>query len=218
MTKLEQLLSFFRKQLSSKSIELSLQALQQMQISQDPYHDLTHIERMLADLESFLTTSPEAKQINPEVLVLSISWHDTWKSGRLAKNAVELLHHQWLDGLGSAALFDQASHQIKLPKELKEQVSYAIRKHAQFQFLPVATEDAHLLRDLDDLDLWSIERLRRGESLYPFAAAWRIKLFKHTIEKQFLHTAWARQQKQKRHAAFSTQIDDLLSRRSRSLS
>lgn len=200
----------FRQHLTSPSMKLMEQGYGMMKVSKDPYHDHTHVDRMLADLQRFLDHKKEQNKVNPEVLLLSTAWHDSWKSGRVAGNEIELLYHQFMDGLGSVALFEAAAKKQGLEKDLTQQVSYAIRKHAHFQFLPVQTEEAKLLRDLDDLDLWSVERFDLGKNLFIFETPWKVKFFLRTLEKQVFHTDWAHQERHKRKDSLYETIKKLL--------
>jgi hypothetical protein len=200
----------FQQHLSPSSMSLVQKGYEMMKVSKDPYHDHTHIDRMLADLKRFLDLEKGQKKVNPEVLLLSTAWHDSWKSGRVAGNEIELLYHQFMDGLGSVALFEDAAKKQGLASDLIQQVSYAIRKHAHFQFTPIQTEEAKLLRDLDDLDLWSVERLNLGKDLFIFAKPWKVKFFLRTLESQVFHTDWAHQERQKRKDPLYESIKKLL--------
>ncbi len=203
-------LDSLRQYLSDPVLQLSTRGLEVMSKSKDPYHDVTHAERMLQDF-SFMLKKDEhlLSMINPEVVVLSICWHDSWKAGRLARNNLELLYHQFWDGLGSVRIFERAAKTAHLKAELRSEVSYSIRKHAHFQFLPIRTLEAKILRDLDDLDLWSQERISRGKGIFAFASAWRVKIFRRTILNQKLNTDWAYAEREKRSLSFLEYFDAL---------
>lgn len=178
-------------------------AIDRMSASKDPYHDWTHTQRMLQDFEFLLKEEPNLKKtISPEVVILSICWHDTWKAGRIGKNSLQLLYHQLMDGLGSALLFRNVSQGSELNEDVRNQVFYAIRKHAQFQLLPTKTKEAHILRDLDDLELLSHERWSRGKHIFALASGWRSQLFRRELLKQKLSTDWAVKQKLRRLPRF----------------
>lgn len=177
--------------------------MERMRLSKDPYHDWTHSERMLQDFAFLLKEQPELEQkISPEVVILSICWHDTWKAQRLASNSLQLLYHQFMDGMGSAQLFLRESAGKGLDESVRAAVFYAIRKHAQFQLFPTRTFEAKILRDLDDLELVSHARWSRGKHIFALAAAWRSQLFRHEVLKQKLSTEWAVKQKQQRLPSF----------------
>lgn len=139
-----------------------------------------------------------------------MSWHDVWKSQRLAKNSLVLLHHQWMDGLGSVQLFKEAAKVAKLSSELTAQVSYAIRKHAQFQFTPVKTLEAQVLRDLDNLDLFSPERLKLGKDFFVFGSKMKTKFFLSVLDRQRFHTQWAEKLRHERHPSLKDAVAKLL--------
>lgn len=197
--------------LSVKSKQLCDQAFELMAVSKDPYHDQTHVDRMLKDFSFLLQTEKSvAVKLNPEVVILSICWHDSWKAGRVGKSTLQLLFHQLWDGLGSKSLFDKAAQKVKLDEQLRRDVGYAIRKHAHFQFLPITTLEAKILRDLDDLDLWSEERFERGKGIFAFASEWRVKIFRRTIIQQKLTTDWAIREREKRSRQFLDVLDRFL--------
>jgi len=197
------------KYLSPQGKILADQALERMKVSKDPYHDWTHAQRMLQDFEYLLKEEPSLKEkITPEVVILSICWHDTWKAGRLGTNTVQLLYHQFMDGLGSAFIFKDAAAKSELSSPIADQVFYAIRKHAQFQFFPIRTLEANILRDLDDLELVSHDRWSRGKHIFALAARWRSQLFRREVLRQKLSTEWAVKQKQERLKTFIETLNE----------
>jgi hypothetical protein len=200
----------FRPFLSPSGLRLAQAALQRMAESKDPYHDLHHIGRMLKDLRGLSKAKIENLEVHPEIMVLSILWHDTWKAQRIANNVLDLIHHQLMDGLGSAALFATESKLAGLTDQIRQAVTYSIRKHAQFQFRPVVGLEAQLLRDLDDLDLLSIERLEKGKIQYPFSSPWRLKIFRKAMEYKQFHTDWAKEEQTKRQHIFFEKLNHLI--------
>lgn len=184
-------------------------AIERMKTSKDPYHDLTHAQRMLQDFEFLLKEDHNLKKsINPEVVILSICWHDTWKAGRIGKNVIQLIYHQLMDGLGSSLLFRYASQGSDLNEIVRKQVFYAIRKHAQFQLFPTITKEADILRDLDDLELLSHDRWSRGKHIFALAAGWRSQLFRREVLRQKLSTDWAVHQKERRLPLFLATLNE----------
>lgn len=197
--------------LSPPGKSLAERAIERMKSSKDPYHDWTHPERMLKDFEFLLKEEPALKVlINPEVVILSICWHDTWKAGRLAQNLIQFTYHQLLDGYGSAVLFREHSQKTDLNQHVRDQVFYAIRKHAQFQLFSVKTKEAEILRDLDDLELLSDERWHRGKHIFALAARWRAQVFRKALPLQQLSTSWAAAQKKRRLPSFLKILDEHL--------
>ncbi len=128
-----------------------------MSQSPDPIHDHHHIGRLLKHLEKFLKKHPD--EINFSVLLPAICWHDVWKGRRQSLNPFKLFYYQIYEGLGSLWIFYEKNSQ-HLSKELLGNIGYAIRKHSQFQFFPLKTTEAKILRDIDDLDILSAKRLR----------------------------------------------------------
>ncbi|MDH5532989.1 MAG: hypothetical protein OEX81_01005 [Candidatus Pacebacteria bacterium] len=145
--------------ISKKTLMLCRVGEQKMADSIDQLHDNHHIGRLLSNLESFLKDNRNHKKINFEILLLSIIWHDTWKAKKQSLNPFKLLFHQIYEGFGSVIIFSKHSVGL-LPKSIIVEVNYAIRKHAQFQFFPLNSIEAKILKDLDDLDLFHVRRLR----------------------------------------------------------
>lgn len=142
--------------LSPKILKLCTEGERLMSQSPDPIHDHHHIGRILRQLDRFLKS--HTKRPDFEILLPAICWHDVWKGKRQSLNPVKLFYHQLYEGIGSWRIFQK--HRANLPAGLAAQIGYAIRKHSQFQFFPLKTFEAKILRDLDDLDIVSAKRLR----------------------------------------------------------
>lgn len=132
-----------------------------MRRSVDPIHDERHIFRILHDLNRFFRENAQIdrSKIDLETLLLSICWHDVWKSRRFPTNPASLLLDQILEGLGSARVFTTRAKEVRLETGLVRSVVYSIRKHSRFQILPIKTLEAKILKDLDNLEEWSLVKL-----------------------------------------------------------
>lgn len=165
---LEKLLSQHQIKLSRQIFSLCHEGIEIMRKSIDPAHDETHIERNFSNLDSFLMGEKkiDKSKIDFETLLLSICWHDVWKSTRTPTNIISLFFYQFKDGLESMKMFAKRAKEVGLPERLIRNVSYSIRKHGDFQFLPLTTQEAQILKDIDTLDSWSLEKLRGLEKIY----------------------------------------------------
>jgi hypothetical protein len=129
--------------------------------SDDPFHDVSHIARLLRDLHNWLQHQPNLRhKVDWSVLLTAICWHDTWKAQHFAFSPLSAVWAQWYEGIGSAHLFKQHANNVRLDAQFQHQVMYAIRKHSMIQFTQHETLESQLLWDLDALDLWSDHRSR----------------------------------------------------------
>lgn len=143
--------------LSKKIIAICKTGEKLMAQSPDPIHDHHHIGRLLKHLEIFLKQHQE--KIDYSILLPAICWHDVWKGRRQSLNPIKLFYYQIYEGIGSLKIFYH-HNQHHLPSATLKKIGYAIRKHSQFQFFPLKTIEAKILRDIDDLDILSAKRLK----------------------------------------------------------
>ena len=138
------------------------EGLKLMSQSLDPLHNLAHIERILDNLDRFINESREVKwkKVNFDVLLLAICWHDIWKSQRLATSGKKLVYYHLAEGLGSMRFFSRNSHSWNISPQTVKKAKLAIRKHSALQFLPTRNLEAKILKDMDKLEEWSIDRIR----------------------------------------------------------
>ncbi|MFH1404528.1 MAG: hypothetical protein ABIH21_00320 [Patescibacteria group bacterium] len=130
-----------------------------MSQSKDDTHDEQHVERILGHLSYFLTKNPDQKQqLDFEILLLAICWHDTWKSTRNPNTLMTFLFDNYWDGYGSYFTFLKESKNSGVNPKTRKRVAYAIRKHGFAEPFPRRTNEAKLLKDIDVLEKWNIER------------------------------------------------------------
>lgn len=148
-------------------VSLCIEGLKLMKKSVDPLHKEDHIERILDSLNSLLKYNFAIKKnINFEVLIPAICWHDTWRSKKFRTKKSTFLYATFYDGLGSAKLFRKKAKKLLIDKKMIRQIAYTIRKHSAVQLLPHRSTSARILKELDLLDEWSIERLKIVEKTY----------------------------------------------------
>jgi len=157
---LETFLSKNQISLPQKTHALCKEAIQTMKKSRDLLHKDNHIFRLLDSLDKLLEKDQklDKSQIDIEVLLLSICWHDAWRAKRVPRNYFLMFFDDLFEGIGSMFMFAKSAKEANLSKNLANQVKYAIRKHSRFQILPIKTTEAKILSDVDYLDLFSMER------------------------------------------------------------
>lgn len=154
--------------LSGSVFSLCMKGTEIMKKSIDPIHDVNHAVRILDDLNRFLREERRIKksEIDFEVLLLAICWHDAWKSQRFPKDIASMLFDEAWDGLGSMRMFAKAARKEGLSGQLVRSVKYSIRTHAHFQILTRKTKESQILKDLDVLEEWSLRKLKSLEEIY----------------------------------------------------
>jgi hypothetical protein len=143
---------------SSQKIKILLdKAVEFMTNTRDASHGMDHINRLLQETNRFFKSTENKFEVDREVLLLALYWHDVWKS-QIKPNWGNYLFLQLYDGLGSMLMFKKYARMVSLPPEMIRSVSYAIRKHSTFQGLPRKSMEAKLLWDMDTLDIWNSQR------------------------------------------------------------
>ena len=127
--------------------------------SKDPGHGLDHISNLLEETDRFFKFTGTKFKIDHDILLLSLYWHDVWKS-QIKPNWRNYLFLQLYEGLGSMFMFRTYARSVDLAPEMIRSVSYAIRKHSAVQGLRAKTLEAQLLWDVDTLDIWNTKRTR----------------------------------------------------------
>jgi hypothetical protein len=130
-----------------------------MTITKDPGHGIDHVNNLLRDVNRFFKSMGNTFDIDKEVLLLALYWHDVWKSQNKPTMS-NFLFHQLYEGLGSMFMFKRYAGVVDLSPGITRRVSYAIRKHSAVQIRPASTLEARLLWDVDTLDLWNFQRIQ----------------------------------------------------------
>jgi len=134
-------------------------AVEFMTHTKDPSHGIDHLDNMLKHADRFFRSVGNRFTIDKEVLLLSLYWHDVWKSQNKPTMA-NYFFQQLYEGWGSMLMFKKRAKVVGLSSDITRAVSYAIRKHSAIQFRPVRTLEAQLLWDIDTLDLWNSKRTK----------------------------------------------------------
>lgn len=135
------------------------QAVEFMRNTKDPSHGMDHLNHLFKDADRFFKSMGDRFNINKEVLLLAVYWHDVWKSQH-TPTAWNYLFHQLYEGWGSMFMFKRYAKCVGLSTGMTRAVSYAIRKHSAMQLHPAKTLEAQLLWDIDTLDLWNSRRTK----------------------------------------------------------
>lgn len=208
--------------ITKDALALCDQGIELMEKSIDGLHDHNHVLRIVQNLNDFLANTQELKKedINFNVLLPAICWHDSWKSMRFPKNLFHLAYHMYMDGIGSSKLFKKATKNKQIPKKMKKEIAYAIKKHAMLQFRKPKTIEAKLLKDMDKLDEWALERLKEVEKkmlkdLHLNKKTIRLAIFYFkrkmlkTKESKF-HFEWSKKEFQKRKQIYIDYVSEYI--------
>ncbi len=145
------------------------QGIDLMDRSIDPHHDATHIARLLDSLDEFMRTDEfqrMADRINVKVIFMAILWHDCWRAHKETERCVPLFWLTMYEGIGASRYFAKAAKLAEVEPAFGEAVTYAIRKHSLFQFWPIKTLEAKILKVVDALDMYSLDRTYLLEKKY----------------------------------------------------
>lgn len=148
--------------LSPKLRRLCLRGIKKMGKSINIGHGQAHVYGMLDDLHKLLRDKKKdlTKKIDFDILLPAICWHDVWKTKRkIGSNLITILTNLLWDGFGSMFAFGKATKKLRINSRKRKLIMYAIRKHADVQVFSLKTLEAKILRDLDELDVFSRKRL-----------------------------------------------------------
>ena len=211
-------LSHRKLRISRPAYDSCLEAISRMTVSTDPFHDETHVFSILDSLDKFFDESREinCSQIDYEVLLQAVCWHDIWKSTKIQKSRRRVFFDNAADGLGSMRIFGRYARSVSLNPDTARKIKYAIRKHSSLQFLKRRTPESRLLYEMDTLEIWSIERLTKAIGYFGGLENISPKLFKigkfyfdHWMAKKTgskLHFEWSRQEFLNRKNRFFSDI------------
>src|SRR3989344_2563029 len=107
-------LSHRKLRISRPAYDSCLEAISRMTVSTDPFHDETHVFSILDSLDKFFDESREinCSQIDYEVLLQAVCWHDIWKSTKIQKSRRRVFFDNAADGLGSMRIFGRYARSV----------------------------------------------------------------------------------------------------------
>ena len=155
---------------SDQAIRLCETAIDIIRRSRLPLYDERHVFAVFDNLDRFLNEGNQVKknEIDFDVLLLAICWHDIWKSKKFPLHLSQWLPFYFFEGIGSMRIFKRAARAVGFEEKTTKAVTYAIRKHPGFQILPLKTLEAKILKDMDGLEEWSLARLKPLKEDYLF--------------------------------------------------
>lgn len=161
--------------------DIAFDGLKIMNQSKDPTHDTNHVIRMLRDLPTLLK-SIDSKNVNLNLLVCAITWHDTWKAKTKRSDVLSLFLADFLEGPMSFLMVKENLKGYNLNSHDIDLIAYMIRKHAYLQIFRSKTIEAQILKDLDVLDAFSELRAREFSRSHP---ALRSKFIRKRLLKYY---------------------------------
>lgn len=180
-----------KNKLSLNPIVLKLcgRAMEMMKKSRDVLHDINHIQRMVDFLDGFINSNENQKfssQIDFDVLLSSIAWHDTWKYRKHPIRWYLLNFNNW-EEKGASRWFEKAARQLSLDSQYMSRIAHELRNHGDETVVRPhkGSLEGKLLWDLDTLDIASLERLEAGRKRYlEELKPTRFKLFLFELAKK----------------------------------
>jgi hypothetical protein len=140
-----------------------------MSQSVDGFHDDKHVFGMLKILDEYLKKYDNIQELNFDVLVTSVCWHDVWKAKRKPTNFIQIIYHFLYEGEGSRKIFFKAAKEKQISGDTCDQIAYAIRMHNYYGralFSKRKTEESKILSDVDTIDGLTKEHFQRVTKSY----------------------------------------------------
>lgn len=209
-------------QLPNEILKACEDAFEIMRNSSDQAHNEAHIQRVFLNLGKFLKEQKDINrsEIDFEVLIPGIAWHDVWRTKKIPENVIRLLRDQIFDGIGSRNVFDKYAkkHLTAFPKV--EEIKYVIQKHTHPLIFQPKTTEAWIMKDMDILEEWSIDRLEILEKFIlsekvPSPLKVRVGYFyfkyfmKNKTDKTF-HFEWSKKEFARRKPAVINHVNNLI--------
>ena len=204
-------------------LEFCQEGIGMMKKSIDPFHDEGHVFRILDNLDVFLGENDEVNkgEIDFEELLISICWHDAWKSRQFPRHWWSAVYQIFWEGIGSMRLFTREAKKSNIEKTLIESIRYNIRKHSRFQFWPTKDLEAKIMKDADNLDFWSLERMeiaareiaKNGWISRPLIQTARLFIsFMMLINRSSFYFEWSKKEAEKRKEIYLEGVKNLVDR------
>jgi hypothetical protein len=161
MKELDDFLSRWKIELSPQDKRWCRRGWKKMKGSPDKLHNEDHVSEVLGNIEELLRAEKIKKEtIDWRILLMTICWHDVWKSGRRPKWPWDYVVNKFGDGLGSAIIFGSES-KGKMETDLRNKVWEVIYYHPSFwpKGLVKWCQELMILKDGDRLERWNISRI-----------------------------------------------------------
>lgn len=133
-----------------------------MKSGKDPMHNHKHVDELVADLIEQIDKGFKIKSEELENLLIAFFWHDVWKSTVVAKGRWSFMVQQWLDGSGSAYVFQIYGSKFSktLGHKRFHQIYTAIYQHSSMQILPRTSQLSQLLHYFDEIQMLNPHRYK----------------------------------------------------------
>ena len=154
--------------LSPKAHAFCKLGLKRMAKSVDPIHNHLHVVCLLNNFAGLLKNERSLlkQDLDYNALLISIIWHDIWKSARFPKGLFKLAWDQIYEGRGSAKIVAREMKKADFPKQTIKKVAYAIRQHS-IVHRKRKTIESKILKDVDELARWNVGRIKfAGRQLF----------------------------------------------------
>lgn len=184
--------------------------LQIMRASKDPLHSINHIDRLISDLDEFLNET-DIEDLNFNILLPAICWHDSWKAKRNTKNPLKLIMDNVTEGKEAEKLTKKVMKKLKIEKELQKSIGYCIRKHSWVQFRKLKSIEARILCDLDKLDMWASIRVEiaKNNKVVKFLLSKTKRLIRNAKIKKKYNLEWFQNKHNERYPEFVKKLEEL---------
>lgn len=160
--------------IEDRASALFQEGLRRMAKSRDPLHGGEHVRDMIAWVDRFLENEEAAGTGDKDfsVLLPAIAWHDAWKAGK--KQTTSLIKLKFVslwDGYGSMRLFRGFADRSGFSGDYAAKIAECVYFHAPLRQKAIGgkkflSTEAKILRDLDNLDMWSLKRLDIAKKAY----------------------------------------------------
>ena len=206
-------------------IKLCLDGLHKMKHNPDPHHALPHIQNLFSELDVFLKkeSSVSVKNIDFNVLLPSICWHDVWKGKDVQTNKFYItMYRDWAESTLSGKTFKtfvKNNYKNEISKQQVNKINHCIKKHSRLTkkfpkffenyLFKVKYVEAKILSDIDILDSFSLVRMKQlvehhiKSETFDFrlfiVAKWWIYLFVISAKDSNLFYAYAKNEFKSRH-------------------
>lgn len=192
--------------------QLCMEAIEKMEKSQDVIHDHKHIYRILDSLTGFISSSENVRlvrEIDFNVLLPAIAWHDVWKYDKnpflwFPVTLTSLLFYN-IENPAAARLFLKTARKMKIDESLSRKIFEELKRHGGklSRLGSNKTLEGKIFLDLDVLDITSPERLNSIKDRYLsgekvswykyFIAKAAASLFLNKVNSNFVALSWTKE-------------------------
>lgn len=201
---LQQFTEKYRVRLSKKTSIACKEGITRMANGKDTLHIKEHIFGLLDLLDNFFNESNQIKfeQIDFNVLLPAICWHDTWKATQNPKSKWALLFGLIYEGQGSCKIFKKWALSNNFSSENIKSICRAIKLHNTLGlqlFIKHKSLESKILWDLDWVYSYTspvyetlLKNYERTQSDYAKLSLDRYKKHVQSIEDRKVYFHWSK--------------------------